>query len=216
VKTIRLRVTGIEPGLLMNNPKGSMRAGPSSGRQTQREIPTPEVEAERATYRLKDGQMYVWAKALRDAIVDGGAGTTVRMGRTNKGTNTVLDAILFQTHEECPLVHPDTGAPLNGGKDEPNGYEVDTRRVRVQDEGVLRSRPLIRQWQTELELEWDEEVLPEAEGGGPPKVLLTSIQRGGRTVGICDFRPKPPPKKRGPSGHGGRFGRFTVEVISIS
>lgn len=67
----------------------------------------------------------------------------------------------------------------------------DRRSVRVQMARIMRTRPMFRNWSLDIELEFDPTLIAEQD-------LTQSIERAGKAIGICDYRP--------------RFGRFTVEV----
>lgn len=178
MNVVRYRVTGTHP-LLMHSPKGMGGAAAGLG---QKRIPSPADEAEAATYRLPDGQLYLPAIAFRSAILNASKGR--RIGRfAAKG---VLSSSLFVTDEHVPLTDA-KGEPLSG-------FEIDVRRCVVQRQGVMRARPKIDEWCGELALEFDPDFL---------KVdWITEIfALAGRTVGVGDYRPE----------RSGPFGRFTVE-----
>lgn len=185
MKTARFRITG-SYAVMFHNPAAMQRP---AGTMKVKTIPEPEEEAAQAVYRTLDGLYYGPAVGLRNALVDGAS--DMRIGR--KSASKLLDRSVFVTHEECVLCDPDTGEPLTS-------YEVDLRRVVIQDQGIQRARPKFPHWQTEIDLEYDEDVVT-------PTAILEAFKRAGRIVGWGEFRPKA--KK----GKGGPFGRFTTELI---
>lgn len=74
-------------------------------------------------------------------------------------------------------------------------YEIDTRRAVVQRQGILRSRPLLRNFKLNFTIAVDDDA-PSALPGLLPEIL----GEAGRRIGIGDFRPA----KKGP------FGKFIV------
>lgn len=179
MKTARYKIVGRSP-LLQCNPSGMkpQKAG-------RKKIPSPEEEAEKGTYRLDNGQLYLKAEALRNSCVEGGKG--LRLGKEScKG---ILRSTVFETEETCLLADPDTGIPITD-------YEIDTRRAVVQRQGILRSRPMIQNWATEIELEYDEDFIS-------PEAIRDYFEIAGRRVGVGDYRPQ----------RGGHFGRYTVTLM---
>lgn len=182
---VRFRVTGVSP-LLMNNPL-SMRGGQAT--VGAKKIPSPEEEAASKVYRLPDGQLYLGATALRSSVIDGGKG--LRLGKL--GASGILSSAVFVTREECPLVDPATGEPVRA-------YAIDTRRVVVQNQGIIRARPSVWPWQCEVEFEFEAEQLTTDH-------ILRFFATAGKVVGVGDYRP------RCPRGKGGPFGRYTVDLV---
>lgn len=185
--TVKFRVVGIS-ALLMNNP-AKMR--PAEGGVGVKKIPSPEEEAESGVYRAPDGSLYVPAIQLRSSLINGAIGYKIQ----RRGAAQVIGGAVFLTEENCKLRHPDTKEPITR-------YEIDTRRAVVQTSGVLRSRPKLPEWETEIEFEYDPDFIH-------PGDIESVFARAGRTVGIGDYRP------RGPKGKpGGPFGRYRVEMVS--
>lgn len=65
----------------------------------------------------------------------------------------------------------------------------DTRRVKVGQSGVMRTRPIFHQWALDFAIDFNPEAADEGQ-------LETALVYAGQMVGLCDFRPK--------------FGRFAV------
>jgi len=184
VKIVVFKVTGLRP-LLLHNPASMVRQ--SDGLIT-RKIPTPEVEAEASAYRDEDGVLYLPSIAFRSSMIGKGGGA---MGRkvSKQTAAQIVSSCVFLSEERCRLIDPDTAEPLKT-------YEIDTRRAMVQNNGVLRSRPMLRKWACLLALELDDERMN-------VKLLLELLNVSDRVAGVGDFRPQ----KRG------MFGQFQVEVL---
>lgn len=192
MNTITFDVRGTY-ALLMSS-ASNMRA--QDGGPTRKRIPTPEDEAESRAYRLPDGVLYLPSAAFRSALIDGGTGLRIK---TQSLTNLLASTcFVVDGYEQCPLVHPETSELLRT-------YEIDTRRAVVQGNGIMRSRPLIRAWATQVTLEYDPDVTR-------PSLLLEIFNRAGHRVGVGDYRPQPPKKIKN-KGQGGPFGRFEAELV---
>jgi hypothetical protein len=182
-KLVRYRIIGTY-GLLMHNPAGMQRGG--EGKMGAKKIPTPEEEAAASVYKLPTGQLYVKADAIRSAAIDAVKGR--KIGK--QFASRLFSSCLFITDEFCPLAN---GKPITT-------YEVDTRRAVVQGNGIMRSRALVRKWECEIELEYDPDFLS-------VENLTEALNLAGKTVGIGDYRPRPP------KGKGGPYGRFRAELL---
>jgi hypothetical protein len=171
-------VEGTSP-LLINAALGLGQAAPG-------EIPTPEVEAERGTYRLPDGSLYFPSAAFRGALVS--AGTGHRIGK--RFATSVLKGAVFATAEAAPLTDPATGEPIST-------YQIDVRRAVPPGArggvSVLRARARLDKWAATFGLEYDETLID-------PATILHFLGVAGRNVGVGNFRPE----------RGGWFGRFAV------
>jgi hypothetical protein len=171
-------VAGTSP-LLMNSAAGLGTAAPG-------EVPTPEVEAERGTYRHEDGTLWFPAAAFRGALVSAGAGH--KIGK--RFARSLLAGTVFATDEAAALTDPDTGKPVTE-------YTIDVRRcVPPGARGgvsVLRARPRLDAWAASFALEYDETMVD-------PQTILHFLEIAGRSIGVGNFRP----------AKGGWFGRFAV------
>lgn len=201
--TMRFRMTGLPPGVMMHNPaKMSMIPDPDDeDRGRKKAIPTVEVEAEEGAYRLPNTrQLYIPTKAFVGAIANATIGVSLQPvsgGRKLAALGVLQKGAVFPLSEYCPLSDPESGQPVTE-------YEIDVQRVVVPATGssVPRARPKVNRWQTTLELEYDDtEIFPV-----DVKFLL---ERAGRIIGVLEYRPKP--KK---SRVGGPYGRFEVELVA--
>ena len=174
------KVTGIS-SVLMHNPASMVRP---TGDITKKTIPSAEDEAEAATYRLPNGQLFLKSIAFRSALLAGCRGK--RLGKL--GAASQVAAGVFPVEIECPLYHPTTGKPIHE-------YVINTTRAVVQKNGVMRSRPEIREWACDVAFEVETDFVTVNQ-------VLELFNLGGRVAGVGDWRPE----KKGP------YGRFNVEL----
>jgi len=182
----KLQVTlrGITP-LLMHNPMGSMTQ--TGAKTPAQRIPKPEDEAERATYQDEEGNLVFPMAAIPSAILYAAIG--YKIGR--RGAKSVLAGALLNFTsldgdvEWLPLTDHN-GVPQTE-------YEIDIRRVVIQRSAILRARPKLKEWQTELIITFDEQFVDR-------ETVLLTLKRAGVVAGLGDFRPQ----------RGGLFGRFEV------
>lgn len=186
MKLIEFEVTGVPPGVMMNNPASMKLRGKGTRIKT---IPTPEEEARAKCYRLDGGQLYVPSNWFRASLIDGGIGR--RVGR--RGASKLIQSTVFNTDAFCVLTDPESGESITE-------YEIDVRRAVVQTQGVMRARPLVFPWMTRVEFEYDEDFLTVA-------LVQEVFEIAGRTVGVGDYRP------RCPKGKGGPFGRYIIRFL---
>lgn len=196
---VRLHIVGDMPGLLMNAPSG-MAAPSGSSIKGKTVIPTPDDEAHRGAYRTEDNHLYVQSIAFRNAAVEAAKGRKIGKNSASmiigQSVFPALDGRGFE--RKCILTWD--GDPLVAEKGK--GYVVDTRRAKVGDAGVMRSRALVVQWETVVELQYETDEINEY-------IILDAMIRAGRIVGVGDYRPRPP------KGKGGCFGRFGIYRAEI-
>lgn len=195
MQEVRFEIVGLAPGLMTSNPAKIKKPTGSTTRGGRAAIPTPEEESEAGCYRMASGQIYGKSEWFRGAVLE------VCKGRKypgNKSALTLMQSTLFDEMEELPLYHPVTRKPIME-------YEIDTRRAVVQGAGVMRSRPLYREWGCVVRFIYDEVAMD------IPKIV-EAIQDAGRFVGVGEFRPRPPANIKG-HGKGGPFGRFEARLL---
>jgi hypothetical protein len=181
LQVVEFYVEGVSP-LLMNNP---LSMGTTSGSLKTKTIPTPEEEAYSKLYRNDDGTLYLPTIAFRSALLSGAKGR--RVGK--QAATTLLTGSVFAADSRTPLVHPDTREPLT---DDPENWRINTARVMVQKNGIMRSRPELPEWAAIVSFALDIELVPN------PQMIADILNMGGRTAGVGDWRPE---KK----GFNGRF-----------
>jgi len=193
MKIVKLEITGVG-GLLMHNP-ASMRGGSSSELQRGgKKIPEPYDEAKAGLYVLPNHQLYLKSDMFREAalIAAADAKDPSRKGRATMTRR--FAASVFLCSEHCPLFRADSSrdVPIT---DKDDDWEIDTRRVVIQKNGILRSRPKITNWRCPLEFEYDEEMID-------PSIILQIVQGSGKTPGVGDYR----------IGKKGPFGRYAAAL----
>lgn len=186
----RIEVQGVGQGLLMNNPAG-MSAASDAPVRSGKKIPKPHDEAVSKLYVLPDGsQLYAAADWFREAALIGAKEVKDTGRRGNATMVQRFGASVFLSDPYCPLVRAATGKPVTTGDDE---WELFLKRVVVQGNGIVRARPLVRDWACTIEFEYDDEAMV-------PAMVATIMHMAGKFPGVGDYRPG----KKGP------FGRFRV------
>lgn len=140
---------------------------------------SPEEQAEYSAYRDPDTQsLYIPGIAIQRAFI---ASASYSKGKGRGSLQKPVAACVMVNPERCDL----------GVKD----YIVDSRPVVVPaTKGrVVRHRPRLDNWQTTFEIEFDDNLLTEAQ-------IRRVVDDAGSRVGLLDFRPE----RKGP------FGRFMV------
>jgi len=180
--------------LLMHNPS-SMRASTGAIERGGKKIPLPYDEAKAGLYALPSGQLYMKSDWFREAGLI--AASEVK-DPTRKGRATLtrrFSASVFLCVDNCPLYRAsDPKKPITSADED---WEIDTRRVVVQRNGILRSRPKIDDWHCVLPLEYDEDTME-------PMLIAAVLENAGKTPGVGDYR----------VGKKGPFGRFTVRLLN--
>ena len=181
---VHFKLKGQTP-LLMHNPKGSMTVT-SNAPKRGKEIPTPEEEAERGTYRTEEGLLCVPSSAVRNCLLNGSKGLKVG----SRAASPYISGAVLPTGEYFTLVNED-GSPIEN-------YAIDTRRVVIQKAGIMRSR-------AKIELDWYIEGKFVYRPTATIEVIYEAFKDAGQTMGLLDYRIE----KKGP------FGSFTVEELEI-
>ncbi len=145
----------------------------------------------------QDGWLCQPATHLEGAMVDAARRFGIKGGRGRTWKEAIRAYCYVQPEE---LIHLRAGQPVRAPGPEllnsPTDYlRVDTRRVRVKQAAVARSRLLIAEgWELDFRVEvHDEQVQAD--------VLSEILNEAGRAVGIGDFRP--------------RYGRFSVVTFEM-
>lgn len=182
------RITGLSP-LLLHNPAGSMEAQ-AGGVKKAKVIPLPDEEAKRGLY-VQDGKLYLPSIAFRRSLIAAGSGKKIGKMSAIK----VLSAGVFTINPVCFLHNPKTLKPLAI-----TDYTVHIVRVCMGSMGrkvaVMRGRPEIQKWGTDLDLEIDSDFIM-------PEQVLELFNLAGRMIGVGDWR----------VACGGSHGRYTVALV---
>lgn len=182
MEMFQFRITGVSP-LLMNNP--ASMGGSDNGLKSGKKKYDPEIEAEARLYRNERSELVVPTIAFRSALFR--AGTSRKIGKV--AAKTVIAGAVFPVEQECIILDAKSKKPR---KD----YEIHACRAVVNNAGIIRHRPMIKDWALDLALEIDTELLPE------PTVVEELLNIAGKIVGVLDWRPQKL----------GSFGRFTAEL----
>lgn len=188
---VALQIIGLSP-LLMHNPV-KMETGGSGIAGSK--IPEAAIEAEQNAYRNPDDSLYIPSEGFRSGVINR-ACTGMKIAK--KAASGIIRATFFLLHDRCSLICPETGNPITE-------YEVDSRRAVVlsnrRKAGVVRSRPRIRKWATEVsyevDLDWWDDVTVAASH------MLELQNRAGKLAGVGDYRVE----------CNGPFGRYRAEII---
>jgi len=177
MKTIKARIKGVGLGILLHNPGGM---GRSNGKKV---IPTPEQEAEAGCYWTEDKKSVAFpAWNLFRSLTK--AAAAYKTGKVSMSRYVASDV----------AVEP---AMLSFGTKK---YAIDTRRAVIQRQGILRSRPLLKDWTLDFDL-----LVGEGISVAMFPMLRSICEDAGQRVGIGDFRIE----KNGP------FGKFVVESWQV-
>ena len=181
---VYFKIKGQTP-LLMHNPAGSMTVS-SNAPKRGKEIPTPEEEAERGTYRTEEGLLCVPSLAVRNCLLNGSKGLKVG----SRAASPYISGAVLPTDEHFILVNED-GSPIEN-------YTIDSRRAVIQKQGIIRNR-------AKIELDWYIEGKFVYRPTATIEVIYEAFKDAGQTMGLLDYRIE---KK-------GAFGSFTVEDLEI-
>jgi hypothetical protein len=187
---VRFLVRG-QTELLQHNCEGALSRGPAG--QAPKTIPTAKEEAERGTYRMKNGQLYIKPDAFQGSMINARGGCSGRKIGKSTANSRVVAGVDFLLDTECPLFNPKTKKPIHT-------YVIDERPVVIKQSGrVLRARPKIAEWACYLHIKVDERyiTLP---------MLQDLFNVSGKVAGVGDFRPQCK----------GRFGKYQVEIVPDS
>jgi len=164
---INLTLEGLKPGILLHNPLSMSK--PKSGKKI---IPSPEQEAADGCYWTEDGKSLAFpATNIHSSLII--ASSSYRIGK-----RSIMPFIAGAIEIEPLLI------PFNTKL-----YQIDTRRVVIQRQGILRSRPLIFPWHLQFTYIVEEIDFP-VQGEGLVEVLKNITEEAGRRVGLGDFRPE--------------------------
>lgn len=192
-RVVKVGVQGVGQGLLMHNPAGMKPAGDKPAR-SGKVIPKVEDEAISGLYIMPGGnQLAAAADWFREAALIAAKEYKDRSRRGNASMVQRFSASVFQAELEFPLVRASDGKPISSDKKD---WEVYLKRVVIQGNGIVRARPLVRDWACSVEFEYDDEAIE-------PVVIAPILHTAGKFPGVADYRPG----KKGP------FGRY--QVVSL-
>jgi len=139
---------------------------------------SPEEQARLSEYRSPDGMLFIPGVAIQRTLVNA---ATYSKGK-GRGSLVKIAAACLMVTPEINII-------------DPQKYVVDARPiVNPTTRGrTMRFRPRFDSWQVSFRLDWDENLMTEAQ-------VRRIVDDGGSRVGLLDFRPA----CKGP------FGRFMV------
>lgn len=162
-KTIEVELTGRTP-LLMNNPMQMVRGKRTRQVNKQESI---EDEAEKTAYRDDKGVLCIPAKNVRAMIIAGSKG--FKIGKQS----------LPRMLAGCVRIEP-FNCSLGTKK-----FEIDSQRVVIQGNGIIKSRACLPEWKLKFNLIYDSNWISD-----PELHLKPVLESAGTMVGILDFRPE--------------------------
>lgn len=187
--TIRFAITGERP-LLMHNKRladplnphtRAMKELTSKRKKTDEDLAKMiYVESRGAIYETPEGLVGLPVEAVWASFYE--AGKAFKMGADIKRA-LIPDEIVV------PLIID--GSKLNVEEYLAIEGNIDVRIVKVSGRSVNRSRPIVRDWSAEVEMELLTDIID-------PDDLKKVVDRAGRLQGLLDFRP--------------RYGRYSVEM----
>lgn len=167
---VKVKIVGVAP-LLMHNRPLEKEEGKKAKRKDEQHDSVKD--AEKALYKDEVIGIYAPSEWIEASLRETAKEFKVR--RTSL-KSTVLASVFVE-----PLK-----IPLNKQKYD----EIDVRYVRIQRQGIPRSRPRFNSWELEFSIKYDGERIGK-------DTLKQILEEAGATKGIGDYRPK--------------FGRFKVE-----
>lgn len=186
MEILRFKLQGTQ-SLMMHNPISMAKPKPTG--MKGRDVPSPEEEALVSRYVLPDGNFYVPAVGVRKSMLEGSIGFTIG----KRAAYGVLAGAVTLIDEAFPLLNGD-GTPYSG-----NIYIIDTRRVRVGQAGIMRSRALISlPWTVDCAFRLNQKL-------ATMEQVKDALNNAGLTKGLLDYRP----------GKGGWFGTYEVADMSV-
>ena len=178
MKKIKVKLVGVTD-LLMNSPKSMLE--PEQAIKIKNKKYDKTEEAERVSYRNEEGYLFVPNTAVKGCIIN--AASYKKVGR--HALRPIIAGGVRIPHEEILI-------SVNG--EHIKDYDIDLRTVVIQRARVVKSRPRIKNWELNLEIQYNEQLLPD------PEVIRLVLEEGGERVGLLDFRPQKT----------GEFGTFKV------
>lgn len=148
----------------------------------------PRDVAERAAYRLPDGQLYIPGAAISRLLREAGGGHKQRGSR--KSLKYVVPSATLVLDDAIPLFSAEGEAATT--------FEVDSRPVVIPaTKGrIMRHRPRLNSWSATFTLRINDDLIN-------PDTVQQLLTEGGQQLGVGDFRPE----------KGGPFGCFNVTLF---
>src|SRR3990170_4735146 len=181
MRKIEVEIEGQSP-LLMHSPKSMFE--PKGVRTMVKE--SPEIEAEKYAYRMKDGDLYVPSTAIFGAIMNG---SSFKKAEKYSFRSVIAGNIRIEPNDEIPL----------GTKN----YTVDIRTI-VNQQGKRKSRiiigrPKLDKWKLNFTIVYNDQIIIK------PEWVQAALEDAGVRVGLLAFSPR----------NSGSFGTFKINKFKV-
>lgn len=185
VQRATVRLKGMRP-LLMSSPAEIFDSQSKSKTRKSSQDYDDVEEAEKRAYRDKEGFLYVPARCIFACLVK--ASKLYKTRSKGISFTDMLKGSISIAPEEIRLIDS-KGKPV---KD----YEIDRSLVVVQRARILRCRPLIKDWELEFQVAWNQKIY------GLTADQVKQVVNEAGFIGLLDWRP--------------RFGIFELESFKVS
>jgi len=168
---IEFEIKGIRP-LLMSSPK---MMGVESQQKTRRKTDAydPKEEAETRAYRDVEGYLVVPGRCILACLV-----SAARLYRARAKGISVANML-----KGSVIIDPDDVRITDPNGKHIKDYEILTTRAVIQRKGIMRSRPVIKDWTLNFKVKWNPLLY-----GLSPKTIIDVMQEAGH-IGLLDWRP---------------------------
>ena len=187
LQIVKFKVIGVFP-LLTNNPASMAEDEEETKpkpKPKNKNYGTPEEQAKKGLYLNEKGNFCIPSCAFRASILNGAK--NYKIGKNS--AISILQASIFNVDELSILFDPETEKPLKK-------FSVDSRRVIIQKQGIIRHRPKFEKWGCFLHLQIDPNYIN-------AEIVKEYLNIAGTKIGVGDFRVE---KK-------GSFGKFFVKIL---
>tara|TARA_R110000824_G_scaffold43673_1_gene127462 strand:+ start:109 stop:717 length:609 start_codon:yes stop_codon:yes gene_type:complete len=179
-------ITGKEPGIMFNNP--AMMSLDTKAMTVGKKQYDKNEEAEIRTYRNNTGNLCVPATHIRASILE--ASKMFKLGRSS--AKSVLNHIQIEPFDLIELKSLKNRTIKT--------YDTDERRVVISRAGIIRVRPVVREWKVRFSVVADESLMTASFNNDGLNAIVSILADAGKKQGIGDYRPQ----------KGGNFGRFEI------
>ena len=179
-------ITGKEPGIMFNNP--AMMSLDTKAMTVGKKQYDKNEEAEIRTYRNNTGNLCVPATHIRASILE--ASKMFKLGRSS--AKSVLNHIQIEPFDLIELKSLKNRTIKT--------YDTDERRVVISRAGIIRVRPVVREWKVRFSVVADESLMTASFNNDGLNAIVSILADAGKKQGIGDYRPQ----------KGGNFGRLEI------
>lgn len=169
MKKIKIVLKGTGEGLLMHSAQNMEK-------QAVTKNPTKtyddKEDAEKVAYRNQKGELYIPSRCMKAAVLN--AASWFKFGK--KSAKPIIAG--------CTRIEPAEIILKDGKGKALKEYIIDRRPVVIQKSRIIRARPLIKDWQVEFELLYNDQLI------GDVGVIQKVIEESGQRIGLLDNRPQ--------------------------